>query len=301
MNNNVPALRGAMTALITPFRRCEIDWRCLDDLIDRQLDGGIDWIVPCATTGESPTLSPAEQAQILDAVITRAGKRCPVMAGTGTHSTTTTIERTKAAQRAGAKAALIVTPYYNRPSQEGLFRHYAAVADAVDLPIVLYNVPARTGVHLDNDTVIRLHEQFPHIAAIKHATGSVAGVTELLRQSDIIVLSGDDAMTWPMMSLGAVGVISVISNLVPRLVKSMMASAMAGNHSAAKKHHRQIDMLSRELSKLGSNPVPIKTAMACMSITLAEFRLPLCPLDEQATDAIERLLKRLGILEAVHA
>ncbi len=301
MNNHVPTMRGAMTALITPFRHGEIDWRCLDALIDRQLEGGIDWLVPCGTTGESPTLSPAEQAQILDAVIARAGKRCPVMAGTGTNCTTTTIERTKAAQRAGAKAALIVTPYYNRPTPEGLYRHYAAVAEAVDLPIVLYNVPTRTGVHLDNDVVVRLREQFSHIAAIKHATGSVEGVTALLRRTDIVVLSGDDSMTWPMMAVGAIGVISVVSNLVPGLVKSMMASAMAGNHSAAKRHHRQIDILSSELSKLGPNPVPIKTALACMGLTEAEFRLPLCPLDEKANDSIEQLLKRLEILEAVPA
>jgi len=156
-------------------------------------------------------------------------------------------------------------------------------------------------VHLDNDVVVKLHQQFPHIAAIKQATGSVEGVTELLRQSDITVLCGDDSMTWPMMSVGAVGVISVVSNLVPRLVKSMMASAMAGNHSAAKKHHRQIDLLSSELGKLGPNPIPIKTAMACMNMTKAEFRLPLCPLDQQATDTIEQFLKSLEIIEAVPA
>ncbi|GAG34985.1 unnamed protein product, partial [marine sediment metagenome] len=218
-----------MTALVTPFRDSDVDWPRLDALADRQIDAGTDWLVPCGTTGESPTLTPSEYQQVVEAVIARASGRCPVLVGTGTNSTAETIGRTKYAASVGADAALVVAPYYNRPTQEGLFRHFAKIAESVDLPIVLYNVPIRTGVAISNDVVVRLREGYANIQAVKHATGNLDDVTELLSRCDITVLSGDDCLTWPMMAVGAVGVISVLGNLCPGLLKSLVTAAREGN------------------------------------------------------------------------
>ena len=193
---------------------------------------------------------------------------------------------------------MIVAPYYNRPTAEGLFRHFATVAEAVDLPIVLYNVPARTGVNIPNDVAVRLRGAFPHIVAIKHATGSVDGVTELLEQCDLAVLSGDDALTWPLMSIGAVGVISVISNFSPSLIKSQVSAALEGNYPAASEYHRKVYDLAVSLGRFGPNPVPIKTAMAISGLLEEEFRLPLCPVDAEAREGIRRVLRRHELSDA---
>lgn len=296
-----PQLQGAMTALVTPFHGGEVDWARLDALIDRQIESGIDWLVPCGTTGESPTLSLDEHQRVIDAVIARSAGRTPVMAGTGTNCTAETIRRTRHAKSGGAAAALVVTPYYNRPSPEGLFRHFAAVAQSVDLPLVLYNVPFRTGISLGNDVVVRLHENYPHIQAIKHATGTVDGVTELLSRCSIRVLSGDDQITWPLIALGATGVISVLSNLCPQLMKSLVRAAQAGEHGVARRIHRQVHDLAVGLARYGPNPVPIKTAMAIAGLLDEEFRLPLCAVDSGAHTGIERLLQESDVLESVLA
>lgn len=290
-------LRGSMTALVTPFCNGEVHWTRLDTLVERQIAGGTDWLVPCGTTGESPTLTREEHRRVLEAVIARAAGRCPVMAGTGTNSTTETVRRTREAAAAGANAALIVTPYYNRPTPEGLFRHFAKVAESTDLPIVLYNVPIRTGVNIPNDVVVRLRKAFAHVVAIKHATGSVDGVTGLLGECDIAVLSGDDALTWPLMCLGAVGVISVVANLCPSLVESLVAAALEGNHAAGSQYHRKVHDLAEGIGRFGPNPLPIKTAMAIAGLIEEEFRLPLCPLDSQAREGVECVLRRHEILE----
>jgi len=292
-------LKGAMTALVTPFRNGEIDWPVVDDLVDFQIESGIDWIVPCGTTGESPTLSSTEQEQLLERVIERVKlrqsidqanetprkNRCRVLAGTGSNNTAQTIEKTKKAKQLGADAAMLVAPYYNRPPQEGLFRHYAAVAEAADLPLVLYNVPARTGVNIANDTVVRLRERFRNIVAIKDASGSVDNVTELTGRCGIAVLCGDDALTWPMMSLDAIGVISVIGNLVPGLMRSLVDAAVAGDVNRARSHHGTVAKLAGGLSAFGPNPIPIKSAMSLQGWMTDEFRLPLCPLDKKAKEA----------------
>ena len=291
------SLRGSMTALVTPFRDGGVDWPRLDALVDRQIDAGTDWLVPCGTTGESPTLTPSEYQQVVEAVIARASGRCPVLAGTGTNSTAETIRRTEYAASVGADAALIVAPYYNRPTQEGLFRHFAKIAESVNLPIVLYNVPVRTGVTITSDVVVRLRAEYPNIAAIKDATGSVDGVTELLSRCDIIVLSGDDSLTWPMMAVGAVGIISVLGNLCPALLKSLVTAAREGNHLAALQCHQKVYDLAEGIGRLGPNPLPIKTAMAIHGLLEEEFRLPLCPLDDQAHAEIERVLRRHEWLE----
>lgn len=295
---SVEKLQGSMTALVTPFREGEIDWARLDALVDHQIAGGTDWLVACGTTAETPTLTRAERERVIKAVIARAPDRCGVMVGTGSNSTDATVEQTRWAAAAGASAALIVAPYYNRPTAEGLFRHFAKVAESVDLPIVLYNVPKRTGVSIGNDVIVRLRTMFPHVAALKHATGSVDGVTELLGLCDIAVLSGDDALTWPLMSIGAVGVISVISNLTPSLIKSQVVAALAGDFAAARRYHRKVHDLAVEIGRFGPNPIPIKTAMAINGLLEEEFRLPLCPLDGEARAGLERVLRRHELCES---
>ena len=295
--DSASTVRGSMTALVTPFSQGAVDWSRLDALVDSQIDAGIDWLVACGTTGESPTLTDHEHGELIGAVITRAAGRCPVMAGTGSNSTAETVRRTRLAESMGANAALLVAPYYNRPTPEGLFQHFASVAEAVELPMVLYNVPIRTGVNITNDVVARLRDAFPHIVAIKHATGSVQGVTDLLSRCDIKLLSGDDALTWPLMALGAVGVISVISNLVPSLIRSLVEAAMEGDYAAAQEHHLKVNGLAEGIGRFGPNPLPVKTAMAIMGLLEEEFRLPLCPLDEHARAEIEHILRRHELLE----
>jgi len=313
--NHNDRLYGAMTALVTPFRGGDIDWAAVDDLVDHQLDHGMDAIVPCGTTGESPTLTASESEQLLERVIDRvkshapaaqrrtssSSQRCLVIAGTGSNNTAETIRKTRVAKKQGADAAMIVAPYYNRPPQEGLFRHYAAIAEAVDIPLVLYNVPMRTGVTIANDTVVRLRERYPNIVAIKDATGTVDNVTELLARCDIAVLCGDDILTWPMMSLGAVGVISVIGNLVPGLMRSLVTATAAHDMVAAQTHHRTVFDLAVSLAKFGPNPIPIKTAMAIQNWIAEEFRLPLCPIDADARKSLVRVLSRHEIVGPVHA
>ncbi len=286
-----------MTALVTPFRNGEVDWNRVDTLVDRQIEGGTDWLAPCGTTGESPTLILAEHERLIQAVIERSAGRCPVMAGTGSNNTAEAVHLTRHAASAGAEAALVVVPYYNRPTQEGLFRHYARIAESVDIRLVLYNVPMRTGVALHNDTVVRLREAFPNIAAVKHATGSVDGVTELRGCCDIVILSGDDQLTWPLMALGAAGVVSVLSNLCPKLMKSLVLAALQCDCEAAQRYHAQVHDLAVEIGRFGPNPLPIKTAMAVAGLIEEEFRLPLCPLEDEGRRGIEQVLRRHEVLD----
>ena len=286
-----------MAALVTPFRNGDVDWRCLEALVDRQIDGGTDWLVPLGTTGESPTLSSSERDRLLETVIGRSNGRRPVLVGTGGNNTAETVDRTKRAASAGADAALIVAPYYNRPTPEGLFRHFATIADAVELPIVLYNVPIRTGVDIVNDVVVRLRESHQNIVAIKDASGGVDRITDLLGRCDITVLSGDDALTWPLMSLGAVGVISVLANLTPELIKSLIEAAKAGDAERVLPLHRKVDDLALGIGRFGPNPLPIKTAMAMNGLLDEEFRLPLCPLDANEREGIASVLRRHELME----
>jgi len=302
VRNEIPRpISGSMTALVTPFRGGDIDWAAMAILIDRQIEGGTDWLVPCGTTGETPTLTDEECTQLSEFTIERAAGKCPVMVGTGTNSTREALERTRGAAAMGADAALLVTPYYNRPTQEGMFRHFAAIADRVELPLVLYNVPVRTGSNLANDTVVRLRERYPHIAAIKDATGCVDNITDLLSRCDIAVLCGDDALTWPMMALGASGVISVLSNLVPDLMRALVACALRRDMEGALAYHRRVFDLAIGLAKFGPNPIPIKTAMAVAGLIAEEFRLPLCSIEAAQRAQVAALLRRHEILEPVHS
>lgn len=289
------AFCGTFTALVTPLRNNQVDWPTLNALVERQIEAGVAGVVPCGSTGESATLSRNEHQHIIEAVVQRVAGRCKVLAGSGSSSTNEAIVLAQHAAAAGADAVLVVTPYYNRPTQEGLFRHYVALAEAVDLPIVLYNVPARCGVDLLNETILRLRQRHENIVAIKDASGGVDRVAELVARSDIAVLSGDDSLTLPLMALGAIGVISVISNLVPSWMKELVAAADNDLASARRWHHKTCS-LADEIGRLGPNPVPIKTAMALKGLLAEEFRLPLCPLDGDKRGAVERALRRHEII-----
>lgn len=271
--------RGTYTALITPFRNGEVDFAALERHIDRQVEAGVDGLVPCGTTGESPTLSFDEHRRIVECVVKRAGGRVPVLAGAGTNSTRKAIELAKATADCGADGLLIVSPYYNKPSQQGLIEHFTAVAESVEVPIVLYNIPGRCGVEIAPDTVRRLFSACENIVAVKHATGRVDDAAELLAACEIGVLSGDDPLTLPLMALGAVGVISVISNLAPRTVKRLTQSALAGEWAAARQAHNSLFRLAKLLLTADTNPIPIKTALSVRGWCAEEFRLPMCPME----------------------
>jgi 4-hydroxy-tetrahydrodipicolinate synthase len=271
-------LTGTLTALVTPFKHHEVAYRDLEKLVEHQIKGGINGLVPVGTTGESPTLSHEEHMDVIRAVIASVHGRVPVIAGTGSNSTHEAVELTQAAHAAGADGMLVVTPYYNKPSQEGLFRHYCAIADATDKPIVLYSVPSRCGIEISVPVVERLRAKYNHVRWIKEAGGNVDRVDQLKQAlgSDITVLCGDDALTVPFMANGAEGVISVASNLFVREVGQMVRHALANDFVKAGKLHRQLYPLFKAIF-IEPNPVPIKVALARAGvISSAAVRLPLC-------------------------
>ena len=287
---------GSMVALVTPFRDGNVDWATLDKLVDLHLAAGTDVLVPCGTTGESPTLTHTEHDKVIEAVVKRAAGKVPVIAGTGSNSTAEAMRLTLHAKDAGADGALHVAPYYNKPTQEGLYRHFAAVAEAVDIPIVLYNIPGRAAVEISADTIVRLRQDFAHIVAVKHATGTMDGASDLACRCDIDIISGDDSMTLPLMSIGGKGVISVIANLLPAATKALTDAALAGKWAEALEHHKKLFALSKSLLSLETNPIPIKTAMAMTGMIAEEFRLPLCPMQPANRAKLETVLKGGGIL-----
>ena len=266
---------GNMVALVTPFRNGSVDRSALADLIEHVIAGGVSGVVPCGTTGESPTLSHAEHNEVVAFVVEKVAGRVPVIAGTGSNSTTEAIELTKAAEKAGASAALSVIPYYNKPSQEGLQQHFLAVAEASQLPVVLYNIPGRCGIELSADTICRLGEH-PNIQAIKEATGNVENVTRIRRDTDLSVVSGDDALTLAMLALGGQGVISVIGNLLPARMTNLVKSALEGNFAAARAEHDRLYPLMKAMF-IESNPAPIKACLHRAGMIQNQLRLPLCP------------------------
>lgn len=281
---------GTITALVTPFRNGAVDFTALEKIIDHQLSGGVDGLVPCGTTGESPTLSESEHHAVIEHTVRFARGRVPVVAGVGSNNTAVVIERARHAERAGAAGLLVVSPYYNRPSQEGLFQHFSAVAKATALPIMLYNIPGRCGVEISIPTLCRLYEECPTIVSVKHATGRVDDAAELIASSPIDVISGDDPITWPLMALGAVGVVSVMSNLVPGAVAALTRAGLARDFAAGLSAHRALYPLTRGLLSLDVNPVPIKTAMAIRGFCTDELRLPLAPLTPEKRRKLESLL-----------
>jgi 4-hydroxy-tetrahydrodipicolinate synthase len=273
--------RGTYTALVTPFQNDEIDVEAFERLIEVQIAGGINGIVPVGTTGESPTLSCGERHHVTELAVERANGRCQVIAGTGSNSTREAIAHTKAAEEMGADAALLVAPYYNKPSQEGLFRHFASIAEATSLKLVLYNIPGRCAVDIAADTVVRLAENCDNIVSIKEASGSVDRVSELRSRlpDDFTILSGDDSLTLPFLSVGAVGVVSVVSNLFPMEVCRLVRLFLEGNVEEARQLHRKFFSLFKDMF-LEPNPVPVKNALAWRGAMSKEVRLPLVEMTE---------------------
>ena len=286
---------GAMTAMVTPFRQGKLDENRLREQIEFQIKGGIDALVPVGTTGESPTLDWKEHARVLELTVQFAKGRVPVIAGTGANSTAEAIELQEIAKKVGATGCLSVNPYYNKPSQEGLYRHFMTLAERVDLPIVLYNVPGRTGITMTAQTVARLHKEAGgRIVAIKEATGSMDMASEIMSLCEITIISGDDSLTLPLMAIGARGIISVASNLVPAEIKSMTASALKGDFASARVIHQKLFPLIRALF-LDGNPVGIKYAMKLAGLDTGELRLPLWEAGDATKKTIEELVRKLDI------
>jgi 4-hydroxy-tetrahydrodipicolinate synthase len=291
-------LRGALTALVTPFRDGAVDEDALRSLVEFQLKEGIEGIVPCGSTGEAATLSYEEHERVMAFVVKWVGGRVPVIPGTGSNSTKETVELTEIAKNIGADMALVVAPYYNRPSQEGMYRHFKKVAEDVGLPLVLYNVPGRTGVNMLPELVARLAE-IPNIVAIKEASGSVQQAADIYRltKGTFTILSGDDNLFLPMMSVGATGVISVLSNIMPKQVKALGQAFLQEQdfEKACSLHTELMPLVSAMF--LETNPVPVKEALFHMGMIEKEVRLPLCGLSESNRTHLKALLKDYGLLK----
>ncbi|MFO0907914.1 MAG: 4-hydroxy-tetrahydrodipicolinate synthase [Isosphaeraceae bacterium] len=288
---------GCTVALVTPFRDGEVDYGALEASIEWQIERGTPVLSPVGTTGESPTLSHEEHERVIAVVVERVAGRARVMAGTGSNSTAEAVRLTRFAARTGADGALIVSPYYNRPTQEGLYAHFARIAESVDIPIVLYNVPSRTGRNVEPETVARLASVGP-IVAIKEAAGSLDQVSDIAARTNLTILSGDDSLTLPMMAVGAEGVVSVVANIVPQEVIALVHAFQAGNVAEARRLHQALFPLCRDMLGLAPNPIPVKTALAMIGRGNGEMRLPLTPLDEKGRDALRRTLAQHGLLSA---
>jgi 4-hydroxy-tetrahydrodipicolinate synthase len=288
--------RGTFTALVTPFRNGGIDVSAFEQLIETQIAAGITGIVAIGTTGESPTLSHEEREQVIRVAVEKANKRSMVLAGTGSNSTEHAIAQTKLAEKLGVDAALLVAPYYNKPSQEGLFHHFKSIADATSLPIMLYNIPGRCSVDIVPETVARLAKECGNIMSIKEASGSAERIGELRRHlpDAFTILSGDDSLTLPFMAVGAVGVVSVASNLFPSEVSAIVRACDSGDLKLAEKLHRKLLPLFKDLF-IEPNPVPVKTALGWRGAMSPEVRLPLCAMSEANQ---ERLRKTLADFES---
>jgi 4-hydroxy-tetrahydrodipicolinate synthase len=272
---------GTFTALVTPFRNGGIDASAFEKLIEAQIAAGITGVVAIGTSGESPTLSQDERKQLIRLAVATANKRCLVLAGTGSNATEHAVADTKLAEKLGVDGALLVAPYYNKPSQEGLFRHFKAIADATSLPIMLYNIPGRCGVDISPETVVRLAKECRNIVSIKEASGSVERVSDLRRRlrESFTILSGDDSLTLPFMAVGAAGVVSVASNLFPSQVCALVRACDSGDLKSAENLHRKLLPLFKDLF-IEPNPVPVKTALGWRGAMSGEVRLPLCEMSE---------------------
>ena len=271
---------GSFVAMITPFKDGKVDEQGVADLVEFQLRNGTNGLVPCGTTGEAVTLSDEEHLRVVEITIETAGGRVPIVAGTGTNSTEKTIKTTKAVAKIGADAALVVTPYYNKPTPEGLFQHYKAINDAVDLPIVAYNVPTRTSVNMSAETTLRI-SGLPNVIAVKEASGSMDQVSEILQDAapDFAVMSGDDSVTLPLLALGGTGVVSVVANIAPAAMSDLVAAFHAGDVARARELHHQIFGLCRAMF-IETNPIPVKTAAGMLGLCSDELRLPLVALSD---------------------
>jgi 4-hydroxy-tetrahydrodipicolinate synthase len=290
---------GCGTALVTPFTPAgALDEPALRRLVGRQIDAGIHFLVPCGTTGESPTLSDAERTRVVEIVVEEAAGRVPVLAGAGGYNTEEVIHTARAMGRAGASGVLSVTPYYNKPTQEGLVQHYRAIAEAIALPIIVYNVPGRTGCNVEVGTLARL-AALPGIAGVKEASGNMTQIVEICRAvpPDFIVLSGDDALTLPMMAVGGRGIISVASNQMPAEMARLVELAESGDFVAARQmHHRLLPLM--QINFVEANPIPVKAGMAMMGLLVERYRLPLVPPSDASRAKIGAVLASMGLINA---
>jgi len=287
---------GLSVAIVTPFRDGRIDYARLREQVEFQARAGVKCLCPVGTTGESPTLSHEEHERVIAETIDAAAGRMLVMPGTGSNSTAEAVRLTKYAAKAGADAALVVGPYYNRPTQQGIYEHFKAIAESVEIPICVYNIPARTGRNIEPETIVRLAD-LPGIAMVKEATGSMDQASQILAATDLTVLSGDDSMTLPLLSIGGRGVISVVANLVPADMKALIDAFDAGDLATAQRLHRRLFSLCRDLLGLASNPIPIKRAMAMVGRDTGDVRLPLVPLEPALADRLEAVLRAYGSLQ----
>ena len=287
---------GCMVALVTPFQDGKVDYKTLEELVEFHLESGTDGIVPVGTTGESPTLSHDENKKVVERVVKAVGGKIPVIAGTGSNSTAEAIDMTAFAKKVGADGSLQVCPYYNKPMQEGFYQHFKTIAQEVDIPLVLYNIPGRCGGKgLAPETIERL-SAIENIVAIKEATGSLDQASEIASRCDLTILSGDDSLTLPIASVGGKGVISVVANIVPADVKAMTDLILQGDFVSARRWHRKLFGLSKSLLGMATNPIPIKAAMAMLDMTSEEMRLPMTPLADKKRSVLNRILADYGLL-----
>ena len=285
---------GLSVALVTPFKNGKLDMDRFKEQIEFQIAGGTDCLVPCGTTGESPTLSHPEHERVISETIQVAAGRAKVMAGTGSNSTDEAISLTQWAAKEGADATLQVAPYYNKPTQEGFFRHYQAVSEAVDIPICVYNIPGRTGKNIEPETIARIGE-FGNVTMVKEATGSLDQASQVLDLTDLTVLSGDDSLTLPLLSIGGEGVVSVVGNIVPQDMIALVNSFRSGDIEGAMTWHRKLFPLCRDMLGIASNPVPLKAAMAELGRDSGELRLPMYPLNDAELTELRETLANYGI------
>lgn len=290
------AFAGLTVALVTPFKASgDIDFDELSKLVDWHIEQKTPCLAPVGTTGESPTLDHSEHRKVIEHVVKRAASKIKVMPGTGSNSTREAIELTRFAAETGADGALMVAPYYNKPTQEGYIRHFLAVAEQTKIPIVLYNIPGRTASNMLPETIIKIGEH-PRVVAIKEATGSMDQASQILAGSELTVLSGDDSLTLPLLSMGASGIVSVVGNIVPKDIQAVVTHFMAGRVAEAQKAHHKLFTLCKDMLTLATNPIPIKAAMKLLGRGNGVLRLPLCPLDEPSEQKLRQTLARFGIL-----
>jgi len=289
------AFAGLSVAIVTPFKGGQLDVKVLREQVDFQIAAGTHCLCPVGTTGESPTLSHEEHERVISEVVQAARGRIKVMAGTGSNSTAEALRLTKWAAKEGADAALLVAPYYNKPTQEGFFQHYKAIAEQVGIPLCVYNIPGRTGKNIEPETIARMAE-LPNITLVKEATGSLDQASQILCSTNLTVLSGDDSLTLPLMSIGGEGVISVVGNVVPRDMLAMTTAYLKGDLVGAMQWHHKLFPLCRDMLGLAPNPIPIKAAMKLLSRDTGELRLPMTPLDADSEARLRKTLTNYGLL-----
>lgn len=289
------AFAGLSVALITPFRNGQVDTEALQRQVEFQVQAGTTCVCPVGTTGESPTLSHPEHERVIAAVVEAAAGRIKVMAGTGSNSTDEALHLTKWAEKAGSDAALVVAPYYNKPTQEGMYLHFKALAEAVDIPICVYNIPGRTGKNIEPETIARMAE-LPNITMVKEATGSMDQASQIIAMTDLTVLSGDDSLTLPLLAIGGRGVISVVGNIVPGDMIRLIDAFQSGDLAQAQQWHKRLFPLCRDMLGLATNPIPIKAAMKLLGRDTGELRMPMTPLDSSQEAKLRDTLAKYGVL-----